>query len=176
MFCKLVHMWKEKYSVEQVCCTEYNIAGVIAWRFKVISISILFTSFPHPSPPVLSHSLSSPVPPISLLVSPPLPNSSSFNSFSLPLHSLSLHPLAPLSSLLSLLQIADKVKFFFKHYSINRHKLTTLTPSYHAENYSPDDNRFDLRQFLYNTAWSWQFAAIDLEVRVYTLVEIKLVP
>jgi hypothetical protein len=58
------------------------------------------------------------------------------------------------------------VKFFFKHYSINRHKLTTLTPSYHAENYSPDDNRFDLRQFLYNTAWSWQFAAIDIEVCV----------
>ena len=22
MFCKLVHMWKEKYSVEQVCCKE----------------------------------------------------------------------------------------------------------------------------------------------------------
>ena len=64
------------------------------------------------------------------------------------------------------IQIAEKVKFFFKHYSINRHKLTTLTPSYHAENYSPDDNRFDLRQFLYNTAWSWQFAAIDLEVCV----------
>eukprot|EP00179_Madagascaria_erythrocladioides_P029989 CAMPEP_0198331912 /NCGR_PEP_ID=MMETSP1450-20131203/17916_1 /TAXON_ID=753684 ORGANISM="Madagascaria erythrocladiodes, Strain CCMP3234" /NCGR_SAMPLE_ID=MMETSP1450 /ASSEMBLY_ACC=CAM_ASM_001115 /LENGTH=30 /DNA_ID= /DNA_START= /DNA_END= /DNA_ORIENTATION= len=28
--------------------------------------------------------------------------------------------------------------------------MTTLTPSYHAENYSPEDNRFDLRQFLYN--------------------------
>ena len=58
------------------------------------------------------------------------------------------------------------MKFFFKYYSINRHKLTTLTPAYHAENYSPDDNRFDLRQFLYNTAWSWQFAAIDIEVCV----------
>lgn len=44
--------------------------------------------------------------------------------------------------------IAEKVKKFFRYYSINRHKLTTLTPSYHAENYSPDDNRFDLRQFL----------------------------
>ena len=61
-------------------------------------------------------------------------------------------------------QIADKVKFFFRCYSINRHKLTTLTPSYHAENYSPDDNRYDLRPFLYNTAWRWQFAAIELEV------------
>lgn len=27
--------------------------------------------------------------------------------------------------------------------------MTTLTPSYHAESYSPDDNRFDLRPFLY---------------------------
>lgn len=39
--------------------------------------------------------------------------------------------------------------------------MTTLTPSYHAENYSPDDNRFDLRQFLYNTKWTEQFATID---------------
>ena len=33
---------------------------------------------------------------------------------------------------------------------MNRHKATVLTPSYHAESYSPDDNRFDHRQFLYN--------------------------
>lgn len=39
--------------------------------------------------------------------------------------------------------------------------MTTLTPAYHAENYSPDDNRFDLRQFLYNTKWPRQFRAID---------------
>ena len=43
-------------------------------------------------------------------------------------------------------QIAHKVKHFFRRYAINRHKMTTITPSYHAENYSPDDNRFDLRQ------------------------------
>ena len=42
--------------------------------------------------------------------------------------------------------------------------MTTLTPSYHAEVYSPDDNRFDHRPFLYNTRWSWQFAAIDSAV------------
>jgi len=30
-----------------------------------------------------------------------------------------------------------------------------------AEAYAPDDNRFDLRQFLYNTRWPWQFAKID---------------
>ena len=44
---------------------------------------------------------------------------------------------------------------------MNRHKMTVLTPSYHAENYSPDDNRFDLRQFLYNNAWTRQFGTID---------------
>ncbi|KAM7278118.1 hypothetical protein ACFE04_005252 [Oxalis oulophora] len=62
---------------------------------------------------------------------------------------------------LSPIEIADKVKFFFKHYSINRHKMTVLTPSYHAESYSPDDNRFDQRQFLYNTKWPFQFGKVD---------------
>eukprot|EP00879_Flechtneria_rotunda_P028380 GHRR01030485.1.p1 GENE.GHRR01030485.1~~GHRR01030485.1.p1 ORF type:complete len:209 (+),score=65.12 GHRR01030485.1:1894-2520(+) len=57
--------------------------------------------------------------------------------------------------------IADKVKSFFKCYAINRHKATVLTPSYHAESYSPDDNRFDHRQFLYNNSWPWQFKRID---------------
>jgi NAD+ synthase (glutamine-hydrolysing) len=61
--------------------------------------------------------------------------------------------------------VAEKVKRFFFFYSINRHKLTTLTPSYHAESYSPDDNRFDLRPFLYNARWEWQFAAIDRDVQ-----------
>eukprot|EP00045_Choanoeca_perplexa_P012688 m.139808 g.139808 ORF g.139808 m.139808 type:complete len:698 (-) comp16099_c0_seq4:1105-3198(-) len=61
-------------------------------------------------------------------------------------------------------EIADKVKFFFRMYSINRHKTTVLTPSYHAENYSPDDNRFDLRPFLYNVSWTWQFRRLDAEV------------
>ena len=58
-------------------------------------------------------------------------------------------------------EVAAKVKHFFRYYSINRHKMTTLTPSYHAESYSPDDNRFDLRQFLYNARWTWQFREID---------------
>ena len=42
-------------------------------------------------------------------------------------------------------EIADKVKKFFYYYSLNRHKMTVLTPSYHAEGYGTDDNRFDLR-------------------------------
>ena len=58
-------------------------------------------------------------------------------------------------------KIAKKVKRFFYYYSINRHKMTILTPAYHAESYSPDDNRFDLRQFLYNVRWTWQFRKID---------------
>lgn len=57
--------------------------------------------------------------------------------------------------------VAEKVQRFFKYYAINRHKMTTLTPSYHAEEYSPDDNRFDLRPFLYNTAWTRQFKVMD---------------
>jgi len=52
-------------------------------------------------------------------------------------------------------EIADKVKKFFYFYSINRHKSTVLTPSYHAEAYGTDDNRFDLRPFLYDSTWDW---------------------
>ena len=62
-------------------------------------------------------------------------------------------------------EVAEKVKRFFYYYSVNRHKMTTLTPSYHAESYSPDDNRFDLRQFLYNVRWGWQFRQIDQRVK-----------
>lgn len=61
-------------------------------------------------------------------------------------------------------EVADKVKHFFRCYAINRHKMTVLTPSVHAESYSPDDNRFDHRPFLYRANWSWQFKAIDDEV------------
>jgi NAD+ synthase (glutamine-hydrolysing) len=58
-------------------------------------------------------------------------------------------------------EVAEKVKRFFRYYAINRHKMTTLTPSYHAEAYSPDDNRFDLRPFLYAVGWTWQFRRMD---------------
>jgi len=43
--------------------------------------------------------------------------------------------------------------------------MTTLTPAYHAESYSPDDNRFDLRPFLYNSTWDWQFERINTLVK-----------
>ncbi|XP_037344390.2 glutamine-dependent NAD(+) synthetase [Pungitius pungitius] len=65
---------------------------------------------------------------------------------------------------LSPAEVAQKVKHFFRMYSMNRHKMTTVTPSYHAESYSPDDNRFDLRPFLYNTRWAWQFRSIDEQI------------
>jgi NAD+ synthase (glutamine-hydrolysing) len=62
---------------------------------------------------------------------------------------------------LKVADIATKVKRFFRYYAINRHKMTTITPSYHAENYSPDDNRYDLRQFLYPVDFTNQFNSID---------------
>lgn len=62
-------------------------------------------------------------------------------------------------------EVADKVKRFYHFYNINRHKMTTMTPSYHAEAYSPDDNRFDLRPFLYPSFWDGDsFKMIDEEV------------
>ncbi|KAJ4307750.1 hypothetical protein N0V84_012521, partial [Fusarium piperis] len=61
-------------------------------------------------------------------------------------------------------EIAEKVKFFFAQYAITRHKATTLTPASNND-YSPDDNRFDLRPFLYPSFWqSWSFKRIDREL------------
>lgn len=60
--------------------------------------------------------------------------------------------------------VAFKVKKFYSRYARNRHKMTTLTPAYHAENYSPEDNRFDLRPFLYPSEFTRQYAAIDAMV------------
>merc|ERR1712137_120219 len=58
-------------------------------------------------------------------------------------------------------KVAQKVKDFFFFHAVNRHKMTTLTPSYHAVGYSPDDNRYDLRPFLQNPNYDVQFTAID---------------
>lgn len=62
------------------------------------------------------------------------------------------------NKLISPSEIAIKVKRFFKYYAMNRHKMTVLTPTYHADRYGTDDNRYDLRQFLYDTTWNHQFA------------------
>lgn len=61
-------------------------------------------------------------------------------------------------------QIAEKTKLFFTKYAINRHKMTVVTPSLHMCPYSPDDNRFDLRPFLY-PSFEWAYRKIDEDVR-----------
>ncbi|KAG7239516.1 hypothetical protein INR49_028843, partial [Caranx melampygus] len=66
------------------------------------------------------------------------------------------------------LSVIGRLRKISKMYSVNRHKMTTVTPSYHAETYSPDDNRFDLRPFLYNSRWTWQFRCIDTQVSQLT--------
>ncbi|KAI0010311.1 glutamine-dependent NAD(+) synthetase with GAT domain-containing protein [Xylariaceae sp. FL0662B] len=62
-------------------------------------------------------------------------------------------------------EVADKVQRFHVFHYINRHKQTVATPTYHAEGYSPDDHRYDLRPFLYPPAFeSWTFKKIDERV------------
>ena len=54
-------------------------------------------------------------------------------------------------------QIYDKVRHFFWRFNVNRHKMTTLTPAVHFESYSPDDNRHDMRPFVYPLfTWPWK--------------------
>jgi NAD+ synthase (glutamine-hydrolysing) len=61
--------------------------------------------------------------------------------------------------------LAKKIKRFFTLHAKNRHKQTILTPSLHSESYSPDDNRYDHRQIIFDSNWSWQFKEIDGMVR-----------
>ena len=61
-------------------------------------------------------------------------------------------------------QIAEKVFRFYRYYAINRHKATIVTPSIHLCSYNPDDNRHDLRPFLYVVDWPWQFRKIRAHV------------
>lgn len=42
-------------------------------------------------------------------------------------------------------QIAGKVKLFFFEYARNRHKMTTITPSYHAVRFSSADSVLEPR-------------------------------
>ncbi|KAJ5723640.1 Glutamine dependent NAD+ synthetase [Penicillium malachiteum] len=63
-------------------------------------------------------------------------------------------------------EIYEKTRHFFYHYSINRHKMTVLTPSYHAEQYSPEDNRHDLRQFLY-PSFTWAYKKMEDSVKFW---------
>ncbi|KAJ5908563.1 hypothetical protein N7495_001245 [Penicillium taxi] len=63
-------------------------------------------------------------------------------------------------------EIYEKTRHFFYYYSINRHKMTTITPAYHAEQYSVDDNRFDHRQFLY-PSFSWAYKKMEDSVKFW---------
>lgn len=63
-------------------------------------------------------------------------------------------------------QVYEKVRRFYYYYAVNRHKMTTITPAYHAEAYSPDDNRFDLRPFLY-PAFTWPYRKIEEALVAY---------
>ncbi|KAJ5469962.1 hypothetical protein N7530_007319 [Penicillium desertorum] len=63
-------------------------------------------------------------------------------------------------------EIYEKTRHFFYYYSINRHKMTVLTPSYHAEQYSPEDNRHDLRQFLY-PPFTWAYKKMEDNVKYW---------
>ncbi|PLN80123.1 glutamine-dependent NAD(+) synthetase [Aspergillus taichungensis] len=63
-------------------------------------------------------------------------------------------------------EIYEKTRHFFYNYALNRHKMTVITPSYHAEQYSPDDNRHDLRQFLY-PSFSWAYKKMEDSVKYW---------
>ena len=41
------------------------------------------------------------------------------------------------------------------------------------QSYSPEDNRFDLRQFLYNARWPYQFRKIDELVSELDVKDVK---
>ena len=57
--------------------------------------------------------------------------------------------------------ISCAIRLTFVSLSFSSLPFLFSTPSYHAEAYSPDDNRFDLRPFLYPTRWIRQFRVID---------------
>ena len=71
--------------------------------------------------------------------------------FSMYRHLLSSSPVTYKDPIL----LQAKLKTFFFRYYTHRHKMTTLTPAYHAEAYSADDNRFDLRPILYPKENIW---------------------
>lgn len=62
-------------------------------------------------------------------------------------------------------QVYAKVGDFMKFYAINRHKMTTMTPGLYLESYTPDDNRFDLRPFLYPVWFPFERRKIENMLR-----------
>lgn len=62
-------------------------------------------------------------------------------------------------------ELRNKVKKYFFKYACNRHKVTTLTPSLYLDVNCNDDNRFDLRPFLYDPNFEYQFEKIDAFIK-----------
>lgn len=61
-------------------------------------------------------------------------------------------------------EIFEKVLHFNTYFGINRHKMSIVTPSVHCCDYSPEDNRFDLRQILYpKLEWSYRKILRDVD-------------
>jgi NAD+ synthase (glutamine-hydrolysing) len=64
-------------------------------------------------------------------------------------------------------EVYEKVRRFFYYFNVNRHKATILPPGLHLEEYSPEDNRFDLRPFLYPAmAGSWPVEKMERHVKM----------
>jgi len=53
--------------------------------------------------------------------------------------------------------LSQKIKIFFKHYSMNRPKMATMTPIFHYNPEGCEDTRLDQRPMIYATNWSYQF-------------------
>jgi hypothetical protein len=65
-------------------------------------------------------------------------------------------------------EVYEKVRRFYYYFNINRHKATILPPGLHLEEYSPEDNRFDLRPFLYPPmAGGWPIEKIEEHVQSF---------
>lgn len=60
-------------------------------------------------------------------------------------------------------QVYQRVRFLWTYFGINRHKQEILTPSLHAETYSPDSNRYDLLPFL-RPPLTWAYSKIEKAV------------
>jgi len=57
-------------------------------------------------------------------------------------------------------QVYERTRFLWTYFGVNRHKQEVLTPSLHAEMYSPDSNRYDLLPFL-RPPLTWAYNKIE---------------
>jgi len=73
------------------------------------------------------------------------------------------------------LEVYEKVRRFYYYFNINRHKMTVMTPAYHAEQYSPDDHRADHRPFLY-PALTWAYKKIEESLTKLEASADKVIP